>query len=47
MATRTELVYNQIFPFRTTLFTSINTHIWDRETIFHMQHSLMILYSPH
>ena len=26
---RTELVYNQIWPFRTTLFASINNHIWD------------------
>ena len=26
-AMRTELVYNQICPFRTTLFASITTHI--------------------
>ena len=44
---RTELVYNQICPFRRTLFASITTHIWDRETIFHMQHSLTILYTLH
>ena len=44
---RTELVYNQIWPFRMTLFASITTHIWDRETNFHMQHSLTILYTLH
>ena len=44
---RVELVYNQICPFRTTLFASITTHIRDRETIFHMQYSLMILYTLH
>ena len=27
LAMRTELVYNQICPFRTTLFASITTHI--------------------